>query len=160
MGITGWGGLDRTRMAGPAPWFEREKDRAVLHRLLSSLVLPPLMATSLFGGEVTINKKGDGYRGIWYQNQPLKSEYKFKYSGGLGTYCAKHKPFAVYCPTVHKTFLQSWPAERGEKATLLPNRIPRNRTGGAAFQGPGAVFSGGLALPCCSGVPIMRAAIG
>ncbi len=54
--------------------------------------------------DITINGKADGYRGIWYQNQPLKSEYKFKYSGGLGTYCAKHKPFAVYCPKVRKTF--------------------------------------------------------
>ncbi|MCA9038521.1 MAG: BNR-4 repeat-containing protein, partial [Planctomycetaceae bacterium] len=26
------------------------------------------------------------------------------YSGGMGTYCAKHKPFAIYCPKVHKTF--------------------------------------------------------
>jgi len=24
--------------------------------------------------------------------------------GGLGTYCAKHKPFAIYCPEVDKTF--------------------------------------------------------
>ncbi|NQV32430.1 MAG: BNR-4 repeat-containing protein [Phycisphaeraceae bacterium] len=53
---------------------------------------------------VTLNEKDDGYRGIWYMNQPLKSVYKYKYSGGLGTYCAKHKPFAVYCPSVKKTF--------------------------------------------------------
>jgi len=53
---------------------------------------------------VTLNKKDDGYRGIWYMNQPLKSVYKYKYSGGLGTYCAKHKPFAVYCGEVDKTF--------------------------------------------------------
>ena len=52
----------------------------------------------------TYNQKDDGYRGIWYMNQPLESEYKYKYSGGLGTYCAKHKPFAVYCDAVEKTF--------------------------------------------------------
>ena len=28
----------------------------------------------------------DGYRGIWYFNQPTKDEYKFKYSGGMATY--------------------------------------------------------------------------
>lgn len=49
-------------------------------------------------------KKADGYRGIWYYNQPLKNEYKFKYSGGLGTYCAKHIPFAWYDGFSKKTF--------------------------------------------------------
>jgi hypothetical protein len=53
---------------------------------------------------VTINAKADGYRGIWYMNQPSKDEYVYKYSGGLGTYCAKHKPFAVYCDEVKRTF--------------------------------------------------------
>ena len=53
---------------------------------------------------ITLNEKGDGYRGIWYMNQPSDDEYVFKYSGGLGTYCAKHQPFAVYAPEVQKTF--------------------------------------------------------
>ncbi len=53
---------------------------------------------------VTLNRQADGYRGIWYMNQPSGDEYVYKYSGGLGTYCAKHKPFAVYCPQVDKTF--------------------------------------------------------
>lgn len=30
--------------------------------------------------------KDDGYRGIWYANQPSGDEYKFKYSGGFATY--------------------------------------------------------------------------
>ncbi len=50
------------------------------------------------------NEKTNGYRGIWYMNQPLDNEYKFKYSGGLGTYCAKHNPFAIYRKEVNKTF--------------------------------------------------------
>lgn len=53
---------------------------------------------------VLYNTKYDGYQGIWYMNQPLDNEYKFKYSGGLGTYCAKHKPFAIFRPEVQKTF--------------------------------------------------------
>jgi arylsulfatase A-like enzyme len=53
---------------------------------------------------VTLNRKGDGYRGIWYMNQPSDDEYKYKYSGGLGTYCAKHQPFAVYCPAAERTY--------------------------------------------------------
>ncbi len=53
---------------------------------------------------MTINAKDTGYRGIWYMNQPSGDKYVYKYSGGLGTYCAKHKPFAVYCDEVKKTF--------------------------------------------------------
>ncbi len=53
---------------------------------------------------VTLNQKADGYRGIWYMNQPSGDEYVYKYSGGLGTYCAKHRPFAIYCAQVNKTF--------------------------------------------------------
>ncbi len=50
------------------------------------------------------NVKADGFRGIWYFNQPIASEYVYKYSGGLGTYCANHIPFAWYAPEASKTF--------------------------------------------------------
>ena len=53
---------------------------------------------------ITLNQKADGYRGIWYMNQPSNDQYVYKYSGGLGTYCAKHRPFAIYCRQVNKTF--------------------------------------------------------
>ncbi|MCB0687323.1 MAG: BNR-4 repeat-containing protein [Saprospiraceae bacterium] len=53
---------------------------------------------------ILLNKKVDGFHGIWYMNQPLDNEYKFKYSGGMGTYCAKHNPFAIYRQEVDKTF--------------------------------------------------------
>lgn len=49
-------------------------------------------------------RKADGYRGIWYQCGAQGGEYKYKYSGGLGTYCAKHRPFAIYVEKVNKTF--------------------------------------------------------
>jgi len=52
----------------------------------------------------TINCKDDGYRGIWYSCGPVDSEYRYKYSGGLGTYCAKHRPLAFYCKEARKTF--------------------------------------------------------
>jgi len=48
--------------------------------------------------------KAAGYRGIWYSNQRLKNEYVWKYSGGLGTYCAKHIPHSVYAKEANKTF--------------------------------------------------------
>ena len=46
----------------------------------------------------------DGYRGIWYYNEPLDNEYVFKYSGGLGTYPQQLIPLAVHAPEVNKTF--------------------------------------------------------
>ncbi|QDV26789.1 BNR-4 repeat-containing protein [Aureliella helgolandensis] len=60
--------------------------------------------TSAQDEPLTLNQKADGYHGIWYMNQPSNDEYVYKYSGGLGTYCAKHKPFALYCKQVNKTF--------------------------------------------------------
>jgi hypothetical protein len=48
----------------------------------------------------TICEKDDGYRGIWYSC----AMETHGYSGGLGTYCAKHRPLAVYCESVRKTF--------------------------------------------------------
>jgi hypothetical protein len=45
----------------------------------------------------------DGYRGIWF-DLGQRSRYGSKYSGGLGTYTAKHHPLAVYAPEARKTF--------------------------------------------------------
>jgi hypothetical protein len=56
------------------------------------------------GEGVLHNTKVDGYRGIWYMNQPLDNEYKYKYSGGLGTYPQQHIPLAIYSEEVNKTF--------------------------------------------------------
>ena len=51
-----------------------------------------------------LNVKADGYRGLWYNCQTQDDEYRYVYSGGLGTYCAKHRPFAVYAKEANKTF--------------------------------------------------------
>jgi len=48
--------------------------------------------------------EADGYRGIWYSNQPTRDEYKFKYSGGMATYPQQHAPIAIYCKEADKTF--------------------------------------------------------
>ena len=47
---------------------------------------------------------GDGYRGIWYMNQPTKDEYRYKYSGGFATYPQQHAPIAIYVAAQRKTF--------------------------------------------------------
>ncbi len=59
---------------------------------------------SIYGNAKLLNQTDEGFRGIWYMNTRLKNEYKFKYSGGLGTYPANHYPFSVYAPEVKKTF--------------------------------------------------------
>lgn len=48
--------------------------------------------------------RADGYHGIWYSNQRSDDKYRYKYSGGLGTYCAKHRHHAQYAPEVDRTF--------------------------------------------------------
>jgi len=68
--------------------------------------------------------RDDGYRGIWYANQPSNDQYKYKYSGGLGTYCAKHIPLAYYAVTAGKTFFVYGGTPKGahaskEQRTLL-----------------------------------------
>jgi len=63
--------------------------------------------------------KDDGYRGIWFTlGQYLDSEYGDKYSGGLGTYTAKHVPLAVYSPEANKTFFVYGGARDGERHLL------------------------------------------
>jgi hypothetical protein len=47
--------------------------------------------------------KANGYKGIWFTLGQFY-EYGDKYSGGLGTYTAKHIPLAIYAEEVDKTF--------------------------------------------------------
>lgn len=47
--------------------------------------------------------KDNGYRGAWHAQPPL-FEHGYKYSGGLGTYCSSHSPFAIFAKEVGKTF--------------------------------------------------------
>ena len=56
------------------------------------------------GAAVTLNRPDDGYRGVWYMNQPTGDAHRYKYSGGLGTYCDYHQPLAVYDAEANKTF--------------------------------------------------------
>ena len=69
---------------------------------LSLLIVLAFAASTLAAdGVLTVD---DGYRGIWYMNLPLKGPYKFKYSGGLGTYPQQHMPIAIYAKQANKTF--------------------------------------------------------
>ncbi|MFC4870913.1 BNR-4 repeat-containing protein [Negadavirga shengliensis] len=60
----------------------------------------------------------EGYKGIWFTLGQF-SEYGDKYSGGLGTYTAKHIPLAIYAPEVNKTFfVYGGTTSEGEKYLL------------------------------------------
>ncbi len=81
-------------------WFAAAPARLLAVWLVSNC-LPVAVAQD---ASLTLNRKANGYRGIWYMNQPSGDEYVYKYSGGMGTYCAKHKPFAIHCKDVNRTF--------------------------------------------------------
>jgi hypothetical protein len=96
-GEEAWQAQDRGLIA---EWQTHSTDTTIANRVKDGPELvkfQPMLA-------VLLNRKLDGFRGIWYFNQPSKDEYVYKYSGGLGTYCAKHIPMAWYAPEVNKTF--------------------------------------------------------
>ena len=65
----------------------------------------PALNAAYYADPKPVCRKADGYRGIWYYCGQYKGNpYRYAYSGGLGTYCAKHRPFAVYAKAAHKTF--------------------------------------------------------
>lgn len=67
-----------------------------------------------------IGQKANGFKGIWYMNQPSDDEYAYKYSGGMATYPANHRPFAIYAPKVRKTFF-CFGGSDDENSTLYHN---------------------------------------
>ncbi len=50
------------------------------------------------------SKPVDGFRGCWFNLGQEVPVYGPKYSGGLATYTAKHRPIAVYAAAAEKTF--------------------------------------------------------
>ena len=61
-----------------------------------------LLVPALWAGEPL--PEDDGYRGIWYYNQPSGDEFVYKYSGGFATYPQQQSPIAIYAPAARKTF--------------------------------------------------------
>jgi len=72
---------------------------------------------SLSGQTILSNKKADGFNGIWFDLGQY-SEFGSKYSGGLGTYTAKHVPLAIYSPEANKTFFVYGGSRNGERYLL------------------------------------------
>jgi hypothetical protein len=88
--------------------------------LLFALLFPSLAGFGEEGqraGEPP-SPKAPGYRGIWF-DLGQRSEYGSKYSGGLGTYTAKHIPLAIYVPEARKTFFVYGGTTAAEERHLL-----------------------------------------
>jgi hypothetical protein len=76
----------------------------MLQLLVVFLAVLPTVSLTVRDVQSAPTERADGYRGIWYMNQPTGDEYRFKYSGGLGTYPQQHVPVAIYSDAANKTF--------------------------------------------------------
>lgn len=63
--------------------------------------------------------KDEGYRGIWFYDQPSKDQYAYKYSGGFATYPQQHAPIAIYSKKANKTFFCYGGTVKGKYSELL-----------------------------------------
>lgn len=72
-------------------------------RLLTLLVCLFLIVTGAFAADPPPPNSQPGYQAIWFE-LGQKSEFGDKYSGGLGTYTAKHRPIAIHSAEAQKTF--------------------------------------------------------
>ena len=66
---------------------------------------------------VAPNVRYAGYQGIWFSLGQV-GDFGDKYSGGLGTYTAKHRPVAIHAPKVNKTFFVFGGAKEGKQYLL------------------------------------------
>ena len=124
-----------------------------LRFVVAAMIFATTMATTrgVQPNAKTETRRIAGYKGIWFtlgqfygkgsgdeayakvSREPV-FPYGDKYSGGLGTYTAKHTPLAIYCPEVEKTFFVYGGTTGPEERHLLcmisyydhkTNQVPR-----------------------------------
>jgi putative BNR repeat neuraminidase len=83
----------------------------------AGITMADSLATPLSAGEDRL-PKDDGYRGIWYYNQPSNDDYVYKYSGGFATYPQQHIPIACYSREANKTFFCYGGTVKGKRELL------------------------------------------
>ncbi len=87
------------------------------------------------GAQELFCQQDTGYRGIWHGQTAIPGEYAYKYSGGLGTYCAKHRSLAFYCEQVRKTFFcYGGTSPEGHELDMRVNE--RGDMAACKFEGP------------------------
>ena len=77
--------------------------------------------------------RDEGYRGIWYYNEPSNDQYRYKYSGGFATYPQQQGPIAHYSRQANKTFFVYGGTVKGKQELLhmvsyydhATGRVPR-----------------------------------
>lgn len=74
-----------------------------LYTTIFQLILWLIIGLDTLSAQGLNNQKVDGYKGIWFTLGQY-SDFGDKYSGGLGTYTAKHIPLSIYSPEANKTF--------------------------------------------------------
>jgi len=79
--------------------------------------------------EIDTARRMDGYRGIWHADMESEDEYRYiYYSGGLGTYTAKHRPNAIYSEEAGKTFFcYGGVSEDGERLVQMVSYFDHRR---------------------------------
>ena len=80
------------------------RSRLLLGLLLAGFSVRAAVAATPRPPDDLTTREGDGYRGIWYMNQPLKDEHRYKYSGGFATYPQQHVPIAIHSPERGRTY--------------------------------------------------------
>ncbi len=83
----------------------------------SALFISVLLSLAHAQPPIISNQQVEGYQGIWF-DLGQRSKHGSKYSGGLGTYTAKHVPLAIYAPEAHRTFFV-YGGSRNAKRHLL-----------------------------------------
>ena len=73
--------------------------------------------------------RDDGYRGIWYANQPTGDAFAFKYSGGFATYPQQHVPIAIHAPAAKRTFFVYGGTARGANRLRIMAAFYDHETG-------------------------------
>jgi len=98
------------------------------HNILFRASLPLLALVCALGAAADDLRREPGYRGIWFPLGQV-TEHGDKYSGGLGTYTAKHRPLAVHAPEAEKTFFTYGGSRDGERYLLIMAGYYDHRTG-------------------------------
>jgi hypothetical protein len=88
-----------------------------------------ILTCPLVFSQIESGAKIKGYKGIWFE-LGQKSEFGDKYSGGLGTYTAKHHPLAIYSEKADKTFfVYGGTTETGKRELLAMVSYFDHKTG-------------------------------
>src|SRR5688572_29024484 len=83
--------------SGRSPTLQRGKSASWTARLGLPVASVVLLASAFAAQPDNLTPtEADGYRGIWYMNQPVPTAHRYKYSGGFATYPQQHVPIAIY----------------------------------------------------------------